>query len=94
MVLRNYGWEQIAHPWQDSPFEALMHATLSVRDLSPHDPAIQRIRFKHYMVCSGNETVARLPHHARDVLGEMTPEAAAAINHRLIGIAAQVMDSR
>lgn len=83
-VLLNYWWELIARPWQDSPFKALMHAILSVRDLPPRERAIWRIWFEHYVFGAGHEAVAHLPPHARSVLGEMTPEMAAAIKQWLM----------
>jgi hypothetical protein len=83
-VLVNYWWELIDRPWQGSPFKALMHAIMSVRDLPERERAIWRTWFEHYVFGAGHEAVAHLPPQARTVLGEMTPEMAAAIKQWLM----------
>jgi hypothetical protein len=83
-VLVNYWWEIIDRPWQGSPFKALMHAIMSVRDLPETERAIWRTWFEHYVFGAGHEAVAHLPPQARSVLGEMTPETAMAIKQWLM----------
>jgi hypothetical protein len=83
-VLVNYWWELIDRPWQGSPFKALMHAIMSVRDLPERERAIWRTWFDHYVFGAGHDAVAHLPPQARSVLGEMTPETATAIKQWLM----------
>ena len=83
-VLINYWWDIIARPWQGSPFKALMHAIMSVRDLPERERAIWRTWFEHYVFGAGHDAVSHLPPEARSVLGEMTPEMAAAIKQWLM----------
>jgi hypothetical protein len=83
-VLVNYWWELLPRPWQGSPFKALMHAILSVRDLPERERAVWRTWFEHYVFGAGHDAVAHLPPQARSVLGEMTPETATAIKQWLI----------
>lgn len=83
-VLVNFWWDLMARPWQDSPFKALMHAIMSVRDLPDRERAIWRAWFEHYVFGAGHQAVAHLPPQARSVLGEMTPEVAAAIKSWLM----------
>jgi hypothetical protein len=83
-VLVNYWWELQAKPWQGSPFKALMHAIMSVRDLPQREREVWRVWFEHYVFGAGHEAVAHLPPQARSVLGEMTPEMAMAIKQWLM----------
>ncbi len=83
-VLVNYWWDLVAKPWQGSPFKALMHAIMSVRDLPERERAVWRSWFEHYVFGAGHDAVAHLPPQARSVLGETTPEMAAAIKQWLI----------
>jgi Cupin-like domain len=83
-VLVNYWWELVAKPWQGSPFKALMHAIMSVRDLPEREREVWRVWFDHYVFGNGHDAVAHLPPQARSVLGEMTPEVAMAIKQWLM----------
>lgn len=75
-VLVNYWWDLTGKPWRGSPFKALMHAIMSIRDLPERERAIWRAWFDHYVFGAGHEAVAHLPPHGRGALGEMTPEMA------------------
>jgi hypothetical protein len=83
-VLVNYWWELVDRPWQGSPFKALMHAIMSVRDLPERERAIWRAWFEHYVFGAGHDAVAHLSPEARSVLGEMTPQMAMAIKQWLM----------
>lgn len=83
-VLVNYWWDLLGKPWQDSPFKALMHAILSIRDLPERERSIWRAWFDHYVFGAGHEAVAHLPPQARTVLGDMTPEMATVIKQWLM----------
>lgn len=75
-LLANYWWDLIDRPWQGSPFKALTHAIMSVRDLPAHERDIWRTWFDHYVFGAGHDAVAHLPPQGRGALGEMTPETA------------------
>jgi hypothetical protein len=70
-VLVNYWWGQP----EVSPFGALMHAVLAVRDLPPAERAAVRGWFDHYVFDEGASHVAdHLPASARGVLGPPSPQ--------------------
>ena len=50
--------------------------------LPERERAVWRSWFEHYVFGAGHDAVAHLPPQARSVLGETTPEMAAAIKHR------------
>jgi hypothetical protein len=83
-VLVNYWWDLLGKPWQDSPFKALMHAILSIRDLPERERTVWRAWFDHYVFGAGHEAVAHLPPQARSVLGDITPEMATVIKQWLM----------
>lgn len=71
-VLVNYWWGQAA---ETSPFGALMHAVLAVRDLPAGERAAVRAWFDHYVFDDGAARVAdHLPEDARGVLASPSPE--------------------
>jgi len=70
-VLVNYWWGQP----EVSPFGALMHAVLAVRDLPPAERAAVRSWFDYYVFDEGASHVAdHLPASARGVLGPPSPQ--------------------
>src|SRR5688500_4335814 len=83
-VLANYWWELTDKPWQGSPFKALAHAIMSIRDLPARERDIWRVWFDHYVFGAGHDAVAHLPPHARGPIGDMTPETARAVKAHLI----------
>ncbi|MDP9414890.1 MAG: hypothetical protein M3Q08_12575 [Pseudomonadota bacterium] len=57
-----------------SPFEALIHALMSVRDLPPAEKEGWRHWFEHYVFGkNANHAADHLPEHARGVLGPASP---------------------
>ncbi len=71
-VLVNY-WA--GHDAGGSPFEALIHALMSVRDLPPAEKGAWRHWFEHYVFGDdAKHAVDHLPEHARGVLGPASPE--------------------
>jgi hypothetical protein len=74
-VLVNYWWDD-AKPWAGSPFEALVHALLSIRDLPPSHRQAWRTIFEHYIFQENEDPAAHIPEDARGVLGPLTPELA------------------
>jgi hypothetical protein len=75
-VLINYWWDE-APKWLGSPFEAMMHAVLSIRDQPPSVRDAWRAYFDHYVFLKGEDPAAHLPPGSRSVLGALTPELAA-----------------
>lgn len=66
-VLVNYWWD---HDEQASPFAALAHALLAIRDLPPGERAAWRNWFDHYIFSNDAPRVAdHLPDFAHGVLG-------------------------
>jgi hypothetical protein len=83
-VLANYWWDLTGKPWQGSPFKALAHSIMSIRDLPERERDIWRVWFDHYVFGAGHDAVAHLPPHARGPIGDMTPETARAVKAYLI----------
>jgi hypothetical protein len=74
-VLLNYWWDDMP-AWQGSPFEAMLHALMSVRTLPPERRALWRKVFDHYVFQTGGDPVAHLTPHQRGIQGPMTPQLA------------------
>lgn len=72
-ILVNYWWSD-ADASLASPFDAMLHAILSVRDLPPAQRAIWREVFDYYVFGSHGDPVAHLPEPARGALGPHSPE--------------------
>lgn len=70
-VLVNYWWRR-SPAWMDTPMNALMLAITSLRDLPPHERAIWKDVFDHY-VFGYDEAVdaAHIPESARRVLASL-----------------------
>jgi hypothetical protein len=72
-ILINYWWEpQPADA--GSPFEALVHAILSIRALPEPQREAWRTMFDHYVFRGGEEGLAHLAPEHRGILGRPTPE--------------------
>lgn len=67
-VLVNYWWNE-ADPGLGSPFDALLHAILAVRDLPERQRAVWKMMFGHYAFGENGDPVAHLPPEARGALG-------------------------
>src|SRR5579862_521456 len=82
-VLVNYWWND-AEPRFGLPYDALLHAFLTIRHLPPDQRAAWRAAFDHYVFQTGGDPVAHLPQDARGALGPMTPSLAAQIKAALL----------
>ena len=82
-VLVNYWWEETPG-WQGSPFEALIHALMSVRSLSPEKREIWRIVFDHYIFQTGGDPVAHLTQRQRGVQAPASPHLANILRAQLL----------
>lgn len=67
-VLVNFWWNE-AEPDLGSPFDALLHAILAIRDLPEHQRAAWRTMFEHYAFGANGDPVEHLPPAARGALG-------------------------
>lgn len=67
-VLVNYWWNDF-EPDLGSPFDALLHAILAVRDLPERQRTTWRMMFDHYAFGQNGDPVAHLPPRARGALG-------------------------
>jgi hypothetical protein len=76
-VLVNYWWNE-ARP-AGSPFDCLLHAVLTLRDLPPAQRAVWHTLFEHYVFKAPDEALAHLPREQRGLLGPPSPERANAI---------------
>jgi hypothetical protein len=81
-VLVNYWWEDQAHT--GSPFEAMVHAIMAIRDLPEDERAEWRRMFDYFVFRAGENTAAHLPPDGQGVLGPMTPANAARVKEWLI----------
>ncbi len=82
-VLVNYWWAETPR-WMGSPFEALVHAMLAVRSLSPQHRAIWRSYFDHYIFDAPEDSAAHLPLHIRGVQSAPSAETAAMMRGYLL----------
>jgi len=76
-VLANYWWNDARQV--GSPFDCMLHAILSLRDLPPDQRAVWHTLFEHYVFTSGDESMGHLPREQRGMLGPPSPERAQAI---------------
>jgi hypothetical protein len=79
-VLVNYWWDDLP-AWQGSPFWALMHSILSVRNLPPERREIWRRAFEHFVFSGGDEALAHLTESQRGVQGAPSPQKAQMIRN-------------
>ncbi|MDF3022402.1 MAG: hypothetical protein K0Q92_3705 [Steroidobacteraceae bacterium] len=81
-VLVNYWWDDMP-AWQGSPFWALMHSILAVRNLSPERREIWRRTFEHLVFSGGDEALAHLTDRQRGVQGKPDPQKAEMIRNAI-----------
>jgi hypothetical protein len=79
-VLVNYWWDDMP-AWQGSPFWALMHSILAVRNLSPERRAIWRRAFEHLVFSGGEEALAHLTERERGLQGKPDSQKAEVIRN-------------
>lgn len=72
-VLVNYWWNNAADA-RTSPFDAMLHAILAVRDLPADQRHVWRTMFEHFVFGVNGDPVAHLPEMARGALGHHTQE--------------------
>jgi hypothetical protein len=79
-VLVNYWWDDVP-AWQGSPFWALMHSILAVRNLPPERREIWHRVFEHLVFSGGEEALAHLTQRQRGVQGSPDPQKAEVIRN-------------
>lgn len=67
-VLINYWWNDTS-PDLGSPFDALLHSIIAVRDLPDRQRDVWRRMFEYYVFKTHGDPVAHLPERARGALG-------------------------
>lgn len=72
-ILLNYWWNETPEDL-GSPFDALLHAIIAIRDLSTHERAPWEAMFNQYVFEKNGSAVDHLPDHAKGALGPHTPD--------------------
>jgi len=76
-VLVNYWWNDARR--SGAPFDTLLHAILTLRDLPPAQREVWRILFEHYVFTPADEAMAHLSPAQRGLLGPPSEERNQAI---------------
>lgn len=71
-MLVNFWWD-VARPDVGSPWDALMHGMMTLRNLPADQRHVWRAMFEHYVFLAHGDPGEHLPEHARGVLGATTP---------------------
>ncbi|NYE63586.1 hypothetical protein FHW58_004816 [Duganella sp. 1224] len=82
-ILVNYWWRQ-SPAWMDTPFNTLLLALMSMRDLPPAQRAAWQQLFQHYVFDSDGSEAAHIPAAARGVLAPLDEDGARALRARLL----------
>lgn len=72
-VLVNYWWNDARRDLA-TPFDALLHAIMALRDLPAHQRDAWQMMFDHYVFQANGDPVAHLPEPARGALGQHSPQ--------------------
>lgn len=72
-VLINYWWSQEPDGVAGA-YDALLHAILAYRHLSPNERAVWRTMLDHYVFEVNGDPGAHLPPHARGIMGPASPQ--------------------
>ena len=83
-ILVNYWWND-AQSDLGSPFDALLHAILAIRDMPERQRAAWRTMFEHYAFGLNGDPVAHLPPEARGALGTHDTRMRQQIRMMLLG---------
>jgi len=76
-VLANYWWNDARQT--GSPFDAMLHGILALRDLPPDQRDVWRKMFEHFVFSPPEETLAHIPREKRGIQGPPSPERTQAI---------------
>jgi len=83
-VLVNYWWA--THYGSDSPLTTLVHALLSLRNLSDGERKAWQALFNHYIFNTEGNPVGHLPEVQQGVLGELTEKTYPMIKNHLMAL--------
>ncbi|RFB04305.1 cupin-like domain-containing protein [Parvularcula marina] len=72
-ILLNFWWSESGEEL-GSPFDALLHSILAIRDLPPHERGAWEAMFNQYVFEHNGSAVAHLPEHAQGALGPHSPD--------------------
>ena len=86
-VLVNYWWHgRTGEPrGNESAFDCLLHAILSMRQLPPGTRQAWRALFDHYVFGPQDAVTAHIPAERRGILGDLKPEEVARQRAQLVG---------
>ena len=86
-VLVNYWWNEIAGEGRDadSGFDALLHAILGIRGLSPSTRAAWAALFEHYVFGADAAKTEHIPAPRRGILGDLSREDSQRLRAHLRG---------
>jgi hypothetical protein len=87
-VLVNYWWEETP-PWQGSPFEALIHAIMTVKSLPPEKRDVWRPVFDHSVFQTGGDPVAHLTPRQQGIQGPASAQIAGILRAQLVRLLSQ-----
>jgi hypothetical protein len=82
-ILINYWWRQ-SPAWMDTPFNTLMLALMTMRDLPPAQRAAWKEIFRHYVFDSDGGEAAHIPPAARGVLAPLDDNGARMLRAQLL----------
>jgi len=82
-ILVNYWWNE-ARPAHGAPFDALLHAVMTIRDMPDDQRLVWRSLFDHFAFKQNGEPLAYLAAQHRGMMGEMTLERARAMKAILL----------
>ena len=82
-VLVNYWWDA-APAEAGSPWDAMMHAMMSLRLLPPDQRRAWRAMFDHYVFQTDGDPAAHLPEEARGILGAPTAQGLAQMRRAVL----------
>jgi hypothetical protein len=82
-LLVNYWWRQ-SPSYMDTPWNTLMHALLSMRDLPPAQRQAWQELFRHYVFESDGEEVKHIPQQAQGMLAPFNSDSARTLRAALL----------
>lgn len=89
-VLVNYWWTQ-SRPDLGSPFDAMLHALVALRDLPPRERAVWKGMFDHYIFGANGDPVSHLPKEVQGALGPHTPDMRRKLKFTLLSSLARAL---
>jgi hypothetical protein len=82
-ILINYWWRQ-SPAWMDTPFNTLMQALLTMRELPPAQRTAWQEIFRHYIFDSDGSEAAHIPAAARGVLAPLDAASARTLRAQVL----------